>query len=268
MAAAVAAVAMVAVAAATPGRDPGPTAGEVSAAFEAQLDVIERTDELLAAKYEQQAHTLNRRMRAAYKLMRADWSAPGLVLASSEQRAALAQRRALAKRALARTATELELLRAEVGSAARARRYVEGARDAVAEPTGPAPGTLASPVDPGVIEHGVGVYRHRTGVRLTRRGVELSATPGAPVRPVAAGVVRYAGRARSLGAVIVIDHGGYCSVLARLAAVSVAVGAAVGPQDEIGRAEDARVYLEIRLNTGSGGYPVDPGPLLESSHQP
>lgn len=234
-------------------------ADDVVAAFDAQLAVIARTDELLADKYQERARELQRRVRAAYKLLRGGW-APLWV--DPGRRAAVVQRRALVQRALSRTATELDLLRAEVAVAARARTYLEDARQAARTAAAPAPGSLLRPVTPGEVAAGFGIHRHHSGARLTRRGVELASAPGAPVRAPAAGVVRYAGPVRGLGNAVIVAHDGFLSVLARLDRVTAQRGAPVERGAELARAAGARVYLEIRLDVGGGGHPVDPAPLL------
>jgi murein DD-endopeptidase MepM/ murein hydrolase activator NlpD len=237
---------------------------DVIGAFDAQLAAIAQTDELLAQSYQTRAALLERRMRAAYKLMRSGW-APLWV--EPEQRAAVAQRRALVKRALSRTADELALLRAEITAAARARSYLAQARAAAATTlatmTAVAPASLHRPVAPGTVVQSFGPYPHATGVRLTQRGLELASAAGAPVQAVAAGVVRYAGPVRGLGQAVVVAHDGYLSVLARLADVTTQRGARVDRGHVLGHAVGERIHLEIRLDVGGGGHPVDPEPLLE-----
>lgn len=240
------------------GADEAP--GEVIAAFDAQLDAIAQTDELLAQKYQSHAALLERRMRAAYKLMRSGW-APLWV--DPERRPAVAQRRALVERALGRTVRELALLRGDITAAARGRSYLQDAREAAVNATAPAPASLHRPVAPGTIVQPFGVYKLASGVRLTRRGVALGSTAGAPVQAVAAGVVRHAGPVRGLGNAVIVAHAGFLSVVAGLGEVATQRGARVGRGDALGVAPGDRVYLEIRLDVGGGGFPVDPAPLLE-----
>lgn len=238
----------------------GEPTGEVVAAFDAQLDAIAQTDELLAQKYQSHATELERRMRAAYKIMRSGW-APLWV--DPDRRTAMAQRRALVERALARTVHELAQLRGDITAAARARSYLQQAREAAVNVTPPAPASLHRPVAPGTMVQAFGVQALAGGVRMTRRGIEIGSTAGAPVQAVAAGVVRYAGPVRGLGNAVIVAHDGFVSVVARLGAVATQRGARVGRGDALGIAQGDRVYLEIRLDVGGGGYPVDPGPLLE-----
>lgn len=236
---------------------------DVVAAFDAQLAAIAESDELSAQNYQERAVELERRVRAAYKLLRSGW-APLWV--DPERRAAVAQRRALVQRALSRTGRELALLRAEITAAARARSYLEEARDAAAgamAAPAPAPASLHRPVAPGTVVQRFGPYVHGTGARLAQRGIELAGAAGAPVHAVAPGVVRWAGPVRGLGQGVIVAHDGFLSVLARLSDVTTQRGADVGRGDLLGHAMGERVHFEIRLAAGGGGHPVDPEPLLE-----
>jgi murein DD-endopeptidase MepM/ murein hydrolase activator NlpD len=244
--------------------DPGALGqADVVAAFDAQLAAIAESDELLAESYQERAIQLERRVRAAYKLMRGGW-APLWV--EPERRAAVAQRRALVQRALSSTGRELALLRAEITAAARARTYLEEAREAaaasVAAPA-PALASLHRPVAPGTVVQRFGPYVHGTGARVAQRGLELASAAGAPVHAVAPGVVRWAGPVRGLGQAVIVAHNGFLSVLGRLSDVTTQRGAHLARGDQLGRAGGERVHLEIRLDVGGGGHPVDPEPLLE-----
>ena len=229
-------------------------------ALDAQLAVVARTDELLADKYHSRAEELEHRVRASYKLLRAGW-APLWI--DAEERGAVARRRAAVRRVLSRTTAELSLLRQEVAVAARARAYLEAARTAATAAEAPAPGSLPVPVAPGDVIAQFGVYRHQdSGARLSRRGVELSSEPATPVYAVAPGVVRYAGRARGLGQVVIVAHRGFSSISGHLDDIAVRRGDQVTPDLPLGLAAGERTYLEIRLAVGAGGHPIDPAPLL------
>jgi murein DD-endopeptidase MepM/ murein hydrolase activator NlpD len=235
----------------------------VLAAFDAQLAAIAQSDEILAQSYQDRATELERRVRASYKLLRSGW-APLWV--DPERRAAVAQRRALVRRALTRTGRELALLRAEITDAARARVYLEQARAAaedVALAPAPAAASLLRPVAPGAVTQAFGPYSFAAGVRLAQRGIELQATAGAPVHAVAPGEVRYAGPVRGLGQAVIVAHDGFLSVLGRLSNVATQRGARVERGALLGQAAGDRIHLQIRLDVGGGGHPVDPAPLLE-----
>lgn len=251
---------------ASPGHDrqeDSPMAGAAAVqAFDAQLAVVARTDELLASKYQVRALELEHRVRAAYKLLRAGW-APLWI--DAEQRRAAARRQAAVRRTLARTKAEMALLRQEVAVAARARAYLEHARRAAAFTRAPKPGSLQRPVAPGTMVAKFGVHRHQPSkARLSRRGIELASAKGNPVHAVAPGTVRYAGPIRGLGQGVIVAHDGFLSVSGHLAQLAVRAGDSLEHGAPVGHAAGERVVLEIRLDVGAGGYPVDPAPLLTS----
>jgi septal ring factor EnvC (AmiA/AmiB activator) len=122
-------------------------------------------------------------------------------------------------------------------------------------------GRLPAPVD-AEIARGYGrVLDGESRTATFRKGVEYEAPAGAPVRAVAAGAVRFAGRFRGYGKTVILDHGdGYFTVSSHLAETLVAVGAAVGAGDPIGRVGDTgslagpQLYFEMRR----GGEALDP----------
>ena len=103
-----------------------------------------------------------------------------------------------------------------------------------------------------------------TGVRA--RGLTLATAAAARVVAPAAGRIRYAGRFRDYGRVVVIDHGGgWTSALIGLGETAVAVGDRVSAGDLLGRApaegrggDDPRVTVELRRRD----RPVDLAALL------
>jgi septal ring factor EnvC (AmiA/AmiB activator) len=99
-----------------------------------------------------------------------------------------------------------------------------------------------------------------------RKGIEFDVPSGTPVHAVAAGQVRYAGRFRGYGNVVILDHGDrYFTVSAHLAAIQVAVGDAVRSREPIGLSGETgslsgqKLYFEVRR----GGEPLDPGEWLK-----
>jgi murein hydrolase activator len=99
----------------------------------------------------------------------------------------------------------------------------------------------------------------QTGYR--ERGVRLALAPSAQMIAPAAGKVIYAGKYRSYGQIVIIDHGkGWSSLITDMAILSVAKGAAVSKSAPIGRVggENSSVGLELRRN----GRPVDMTALL------
>jgi septal ring factor EnvC (AmiA/AmiB activator) len=122
-------------------------------------------------------------------------------------------------------------------------------------------GRLPAPVD-APIARGYGrVLDGESRTATFRKGVEYEAPEGAPVRAVAAGAVRFAGRFRGYGKTVILDHGdGYFTVSSHLSETLVAVGASVDSGELIGRVGDTgslagpQLYFEMRR----GGEALDP----------
>jgi septal ring factor EnvC (AmiA/AmiB activator) len=68
---------------------------------------------------------------------------------------------------------------------------------------------------------------------------------------------------RGLDHGVILDHGDYFTIVAKLSAVAIPIGTTVARGDRIGRAARARVYLEVRAKVGPGGLPIDPEALLK-----
>jgi septal ring factor EnvC (AmiA/AmiB activator) len=98
-----------------------------------------------------------------------------------------------------------------------------------------------------------------------RKGVVWEAPVGTPVYAVAAGRVRYAGRFRGYGNVVILDHGSdHFTVSAHLDRIDVALGdpvaagTVIGAVGETGSLEGSQLYFEIRR----GGEALDPADWL------
>ncbi|HEY0627330.1 MAG TPA: peptidoglycan DD-metalloendopeptidase family protein [Allosphingosinicella sp.] len=79
------------------------------------------------------------------------------------------------------------------------------------------------------------------------RGTTFETVAGAPVIAPRAGRIAYAGRFRSYGEVVIIDHGGgWTSTITNLSALRVRQGDRVGAGDPLGRA-GRQVTVELRL---------------------
>ena len=125
-----------------------------------------------------------------------------------------------------------------------------------------APSELAWPVK-GAVTRRFGLFAHEPSkTQLTRRGVDLEVEDHAPVVAPAAGVIRYAGPIRGLDAGVIIDAGTYLVIVAKLADPATPLGTEVHKGDRIGHAARRRVYLEVRVAVGAGGFPVDPETVL------
>jgi len=229
---------------------------------------------LLAAQIHDEAQTIERATATvADKLVAADAVRAKRVLAAArllhahlasdatpEERLAMARRTAAAKLLLERDGDERALLVDELGHLkVAAQRTVSEAEQvtAIALPTElgwPARGSVARHF--GTLEH------ERSKATLSRRGLDIEVEDRAPVVAPADGVVRYAGIIRGLDHGVILDHGGYLSVIAKLGEVALPVGAKVARGDRLGHAARHRVYFEVRTRVGPGGLPVDPEPLL------
>ena len=234
--------------------DDARTARSVLAAqVAAETETLDRTlatvDDKLTAAETQRV----RRVRAAYRLLRA----PLAVDASADDRMAAARRRAADRQLLDH---ERALLSSEAAQlrTARTQRTAEAARIAgITLPT-----ELARPVAGPIIRH-AGVYAHETSrATLSRRGIDFEVSDRAAVVAPEAGVVRYAGPIRGLDAGVILDHGDYLTVIAKLRDLAIPVGTRVARGDRIGIAARARVYFEVRVEVGPGGLPIDPESLL------
>ncbi len=99
-----------------------------------------------------------------------------------------------------------------------------------------------------------------------RKGADFDAPLGTPVRAVAAGRVRYAGRFRGYGNTVILDHGDdYFTVSAHLARIDVALGdtlesrAIIGEVGDSGSLSGPHLYFEVRR----GAEPLDPERWLD-----
>lgn len=236
---------------------PGEVRAYVLGQLDARAEVLARTRAVVDAKVDETSALRGRRARAAYKLLRAG----AATSVDAPERMATARRRAAARWLLARDRHEEALLAEEAGALAAAEARLTADRTAArAAPLPPA--GLDWPAQ-GTIARRFGAYRHdRSKATLTRRGVDLDVAAGAEVRPIADGVVVYAGAIRGLDHGVVIDHGGWLSVTAKLDVPEVAAGAQVVRGQVIARPARRRVYLEVRVAVGAGGVPIDPALVL------
>jgi len=213
---------------------------------------IDRAIATIADKATAAAAIRGKRLRTAYRVLHA---APG------DDAMAIARRRAAARLLLEREAGERTLLVDDAAQLRAARDRV--AREVAQLPSIAVPRTLVRPAPGKVVRHFGTLAHERSKATLSRRGVDIDVEEGSSVSAPAAGTVRYAGPIRGLDQGVIVDHGGYVSVLAKLGDVAVPVGAPVAAGDRIGHAAHHRIYLELRIMLGAGGFPIDPEPLLE-----
>ena len=244
------------------GEAKGPTMPQQALAWlDDQLRAIDKARDLIAAKQEVRRDEHGLRVRATYKAIRMG-AAP--LWLDADKRAVLVAQRSAARRLLRRDFEEMALLQEEMDVASTAREQLVAERQRATELVAPAPRSLRSPVAWSEVIEPFGLYRDKiSGARLSRRGVWLSARPGRNVRAIESGKVLYVGPARGLGQTVIIDHGDYTSISGALTKIKAVRGQQVSSRDILGESEGDRVYLEIRLDVGPGGFPVDPEPILE-----
>lgn len=238
-----------------PGAKPDPRQ-QLTAQLAAEMQTIDQTIGIVGGKLTAADAQRLRRIRAAYRILRA----PLQTDASDSDRMASARRRAAARLLLERDSAERMLLASESAqlTAARATKIAAGTKI----PTLVLPEEIGRPAK-GTIARRFGTYVHeRSRATLSRRGIDFETERGAPVSAPADGFVRYAGPIRGLDHGVILDHGDYMTVLAKLAEVTIPVGTRVTRGDRIGRAARGRVYLEVRAKVVPGGLPIDPEPLL------
>ena len=233
----------------------------VIGSLDAQLEVIARTRATVDEKLDATSEQRGRRTRAAYKLLRT--GEPAWI--AGDERMATARRRAAARWLLARDQREEALLAGEADALAVAEARLIADRAAAVTAPLPPP-ELDRPVRGRAVRiaRGFGMFVHeRSRATLTRRGVDFEVDDDAEVVPVADGTIRYAGPIRGLDHGLIIDHGGWMSVVAKLDPPALAEGTKVVRGQVIGTPARRRVYLEIRVSVGPGGVPVDPEPFIE-----
>lgn len=230
---------------------------QLAAQLADEQKTIDKTITTVAGKVAEADRVRVERLRAAYRLLRA----PLRSSATAEERMAAARRRAVARLLIDRDAAERGLLTDESKhlDAAKART----AADVQKVPSIVLPTELARPVK-GTVARKFGTLVHeRSSALLSRRGIDLEVETRANVAAMADGVVRYAGPIRGLDAGVIVDHGDYYTVVAKLDDLVVPVGAPIHRGDRIGHAARYRVYVEVRVKLGPGGLPIDPEPLFE-----
>jgi septal ring factor EnvC (AmiA/AmiB activator) len=220
-----------------------------SRAEERAVDAARRSAEASAAQVEQAQAALAERRRQ----LDTERSEKERLLASvrsdrARERAALAE--------LETAARALEDTLARLGDTTRPQPVV---------PTGPPfpslRGQLPAPVDAPIVRRFGRQVDAQFHTEVFHKGVDFGAPRGAPVRAVAAGVVRFAGWFRGYGRMVILDHGHrFFTVHGHLDQVQVAVGdtvaagAVIGTVGDTGSLGGPDLYFEIR----QGGDAVDP----------
>ncbi|CAN5610242.1 hypothetical protein BH11MYX1_BH11MYX1_33890 [soil metagenome] len=223
----------------------------------AETETLARTTAIVEAKLAAADQVRVHRLHAAIRTLHARLA----VGATADERMAAARRRAAARLLLERDRHERALLADETAHLAAAQQVTAAATTRAA--TVALPDALVAHAK-GTIARHFGAYVHeRSKATLSRRGVDLEVEDHAPAIAPADGVVRYAGVIRGLDHGVILDHGDYLTVVAKLGELTLPVGAHVAKGDRLGRAAHHRVYLEVRAKIGPGGLPIDPEPLFK-----
>ncbi|MFT3694792.1 MAG: M23 family metallopeptidase [Kofleriaceae bacterium] len=181
--------------------------------------------------------------------------------ATTDEVMAVARRRAAAKLLLERDHHERDLLAGETEHLHVSEKDTIEAGEKISQLK--LPDSIAIPAK-GTIARHFGEYVHeRSKAMLSRRGIDFETEDHVPVIAPADGVVRYAGVIRGLDHGVILDHGDYLTVIAKLGDLTLPVGSKVNRGDQLGRAAHHRVYLEVRAKIGPGGLPIDPEPLFK-----
>lgn len=229
----------------------------------AEIQTLEKTLATVDEKVSAAQAARLRRIRAAYRILRTPITTDATANdeAASADRMASARRRAAARLLLERDRAERELLADEAAQLRTAETTLRAANDHI--PTLAAPPALLAPAKGGTIARRFGTLVHdRSKATLARRGIDFDVPPLTAAVAPADGIVRYAGPMRGLDQGVIVDHGDYFSVVAKLSDVAIPVGTKVLRGDRLGRVARQRVYFELRAKIGPGGLPIDPEPLL------
>lgn len=155
----------------------------------------------------------------------------------------------------------LEFLKRRKGNAPQAKARKPRLRQAVAlTPFGRSRGKLPFPA----VGRLIGRYGEKTDGGLTRKGILIKTRSKAQVIAPYGGQVVFAGKFRSYGQLLIIEHGeGYHSLLAGMDRIDSVIGQSVLAGEPVGvmeRSEERApvLYLELRRN----GQPINPLPWL------
>ena len=223
----------------------------------AESETIAKTVATVGDKLHVAETTRAHRLHAAIRILHA----PLPETATADERMAAARRHAAARLLLERDADERGLLADELAHLRTGETTVAAATTKLA--TIALPANLEPPAV-GKVARKFGDYIHdRSKATLSRHGIDLEVEDRAPAVASADGIVRYAGPIRGLDHGVIVDHGDYLSIVAKLGDLTLPVGTHVARGDRLGRAAHHRVYFELRAKVGPGGLPIDPEPLFK-----
>lgn len=139
-------------------------------------------------------------------------------------------------------------------------RAIAAAPEAEAGATfGSSRGRLPWPVRSGYISEHFGVHSPMPGISVRNLGVDIATNVGEPVRAVYDGIVRNVTSMSGVGTVVMIQHGEYFTIYAKLSSASVSEGQRVNARQVIGAAKaDPDGGAEINFQVWKGNGKLNP----------
>lgn len=138
----------------------------------------------------------------------------------------------------------------------RSRAAIAAAPEAEAGASfGSSRGRLPWPVRSGYISEHFGLNSPMPGITTRNLGVDIATNPGEPVRAVYDGVVRGVSSMTGVGTVVIIQHGEYFTIYAKLASAAVSEGQRIKAREPIGTAmadKDGGAEINFQVWKGNG----------------
>ncbi len=146
-----------------------------------------------------------------------------------------------------------------VKSKAEARAISAAPESEAGATFGSSRGRLPWPVRSGYISEHFGVHSPMPGISMRNLGVDIATNVGEPVRAVYDGIVRNVTSMSGVGTVVMIQHGEYFTIYAKLASASVSEGQRVSARQAIGTAKpDPDGGAEINFQVWKGNGKLNP----------
>lgn len=231
--------------------------------WQQQAELVSRTTAQIQTKLDQAVAQRAARMRAVALILRFTGLAQSSATFNRDNAMDNARRQAAAKLLLTRERAEVALLADEHTRVARAQVAIERAVQTAI--TTELPNKSLQWPAAGEVVRAFGPYVHaRSKAMLSRRGIDMEVEQHGHIQAVAAGTVLYAGPIRGLEQGVLVEHPNCITLIAKLGTVAVVAGTQISAGQEVGRAHNSRIYLEVRTKVGPEGTPVDPQAFLVS----
>ncbi|MFD2248480.1 murein hydrolase activator EnvC family protein [Pontibacter ruber] len=241
---------------------------KVQAALTGQLDVLE-------AKKNEKKNLLSKQLVENRNLNSLKAQQDSVISRLSKQEANLKQEVAQRQQAVKKLDNLIaDIVREEIARAARAAREEGRASSGSVNKMTLTPeaalisssfagnkGRLAWPVERGFISQRFGRHNHPVlkGVVIENRGVDIQTTQGESARAIFEGKVLTVASVPGMNNIVMVQHGEYFVVYARLKSVNVAEGQAVKPKDVIGTVyTDANGTTELQFQIWKNNVNLNP----------